>query len=71
MTDASVKRDPQPWGKVVALFVGCSATVVGSLRGLTPGELLLRVIVSSVVAGLIVSAFTTLVSIAAVSAEDQ
>ena len=63
MSDTTADRTPQPWGKIVAVFVGCATTVIGGLRGVGPSELLTRVLVGSTISGLIVGAFMTVLSL--------
>ncbi|MEZ6061529.1 MAG: hypothetical protein R3C19_14380 [Planctomycetaceae bacterium] len=60
----------QPWGSAAGLFVGCTTTVVGSLRSVAPAELLLRVFVGSFVAATVVRIFVGILRMASADPQD-
>ncbi len=71
MARNSANAFAQPWARAAGLFVGCATTVVGSVRGVAPTELLLRVAVSSIVTGMIVRLFVQILKTAAAQPADE
>jgi|GEM_PF-6415883 len=51
-----------PWGRTIGLLVACVATIVGAIQGTSPGHLLYRAGVGSILACVVVNCFTRLVS---------
>ena len=51
MAESGPSGGTQPWGKIVGLLAGCTATLIGVVRGLAPETIVVRALGAAVLLG--------------------